>query len=38
MSDRFANSSQNVLSDIVELAFYSTLVLLIVLLWVYIPA
>jgi hypothetical protein len=38
MSDRFAESSQNTVSDIVELAFYSVSVLFIVLLWVYIPA
>ena len=38
MSDRFAESSRNVVSDIVELAFYSISVLLILLLWVYIPA
>ena len=34
MSDRFANS----VSDIVELALYSTSLLFIVLLWVYVPA
>jgi hypothetical protein len=38
MSDRFAESSRNVVSDIVELAFYSISVLLIFLLWVYVPA
>ena len=38
MSDRFAQSSPNVVSDVVELAFYSISVLLIFLLWVYIPA
>jgi hypothetical protein len=38
MSDRFAESSRNAASDIVELAFYSISVLLILLLWVYVPA
>jgi hypothetical protein len=38
MSDRFAESSPNTVSDIVELALYSTAVLFIVLLWVYVPA
>ena len=38
MSERFAESSQNTVSDIVELALYSTSVLFIVLLWVYVPA
>ena len=38
MSDRFAESSQNAMSDVVKLAFYSTSVLFIVLLWVYVPA
>ena len=38
MSDRFAERSQNAMSDAVELAFYSILFLLIVLLWVYVPA
>ncbi len=38
MSDRFAESSPNTLSDAVELALYSTVVLFIVLLWVYVPA
>jgi hypothetical protein len=38
MSDRFAESSPNTVSDIAELALYSTAVLFIVLLWVYVPA
>ena len=38
MSDRFAERSQNAMSDAVELAFYSILFLLIVLLWVYVLA
>jgi hypothetical protein len=38
MSDRLAQSSPDVVSDIVELAFYSISVLLIFLLWVYVPA
>jgi hypothetical protein len=38
MSKRFAESNQNAVSDIVELALYSTSVLFIVLLWVYVPA
>ena len=38
MSDRFAERSQNAMSDAVELAFYTILFLLIVLLWVYVPA
>jgi hypothetical protein len=38
MSDRFAESTQNMVSDIIELALYSTSVLFIVLLWVYVPA
>ena len=38
MSDSFAESSSNTLSDIIELALYSTSVLFIVLLWVYVPA
>ena len=39
MSDRLAESNQNaVMSDIIELALYSTSVLFIVLLWVYVPA
>jgi hypothetical protein len=38
MSDRFAESGSNSVSDIVELALYSTSVLFIVLLWVYVPA
>ena len=38
MSDRFAKSSPDAVSDIVELAFYSISVLLILLLWVYVPA
>jgi hypothetical protein len=38
MSDRLAESSHNAVSDIVELAFYSISFLLILLLWVYIPA
>lgn len=38
MSDRLAESSNNAASDIIELALYSTSVLFIVLLWIYIPA
>jgi hypothetical protein len=38
MSDRLAESSDNTVSDIIELALYSTCVLFIVLLWVYVPA
>jgi hypothetical protein len=38
MSDRFANSGPNTVSDAVELALYSIAVLFIVLLWVYVPA
>jgi hypothetical protein len=38
MSNRFAERSQNAISDAVELAFYSILFLLIVLLSVYVPA
>ena len=38
MSDRFAESGPNTASDIVELALYSTSVLFIVLLWIYVPA
>jgi hypothetical protein len=38
MSDRLAESSRNTVSDLIELALYSTSVLFIVLLWVYVPA
>jgi len=38
MSDRFAKGSPDAVSDIVELALYSISVLLIFLLWVYVPA
>ena len=38
MSDHFAESGPNTVSDAVELALYSISVLLIVLLWVYVPA
>ena len=38
MSDRFAEGSPDPVSDIVELALYSTSVLLVLLLWVYFPA
>jgi hypothetical protein len=38
MSDRFAESGPNTVSDAVELALYSTSVLFIVLLWVYVSA
>jgi hypothetical protein len=38
MSDRFAEGRPGAVSDIVELALYSISVLLIVLLWVYVPA
>jgi hypothetical protein len=38
MSDRLAESSPSTVSDIIELALYSTAVLFIVLLWVYVPA
>jgi len=38
MSERAVEDRQNRASDIVELAFYSILVLLLMLLWVYVPA
>jgi hypothetical protein len=38
MSNRFAESGLNTVSDAIELALYSTSILLIVLLWVYVPA
>jgi hypothetical protein len=38
MSDHLANSGANTVSDLIELALYSTSVLFIVLLWVYVPA
>ena len=38
MSDCAVEDRQNRASDIVELAFYSLLVLLLMLLWVYVPA
>jgi hypothetical protein len=38
MSNRFAEGSPDAVSDIVELAFYSISVLLILLVWVYVPA
>ena len=38
MSDRFAESDPNTLSDPVELALYSTFVFLIVLICAYVPA
>ena len=38
MRDRLAESSNNAASDIIELVLYSTSVLFIVLLWIYIPA
>ena len=38
MIDRLTESSPNTVSDIGELALYSTSVLFIVLLWVYVPA
>jgi hypothetical protein len=38
MSDRLAECSPTTASDIVELALYSTSVLFVVLLWVYVPA
>ena len=38
MSDRFAKSGPNTVSDAVELALYSTSVLFIVVLWGYVPA
>ena len=38
MSYRLAESSPNTASDILELALYSTSVLFVVLLWVYVPA
>ena len=38
MSDRFAESGPNTVSDAVELALYSAALLFIVLLWVYVPA
>ena len=38
MSDRLAESSPSTASDILELALYSTSVLFVVLLWVYVLA
>ena len=38
MSDRPAESGPNTVSDAVQLALYSTAVLFVVLLWVYVPA
>jgi hypothetical protein len=38
MSERLAESGPSTVSDIVELALYSTSVLFVVLLWVYVPA
>jgi hypothetical protein len=38
MSDHFAESGPDTVSDIAELALYSTSVLFTVLLWVYVPA
>jgi hypothetical protein len=38
MSDRLAASGPNTVSDIGELALYSTSILFIVLLWIYVPA
>jgi hypothetical protein len=38
MSDRFAETGPNTVSDAVELALYSTAVLFVVLLWIYVPA
>ena len=38
MSDRAVEDRQNRASDIIELAFCSILVLLLMLLWVYVPA
>jgi hypothetical protein len=38
MSDRLGESSHSAVSDIIELALYSTSVLFIVLLWIYVPA
>jgi hypothetical protein len=38
MSDRFAESGPDTVSDIIEIALYSTSVLFIVLLWIYVPA
>jgi hypothetical protein len=38
MSDRFAENGPDPVSDIIELALYSTSVLFVVLLWVYVPA
>jgi hypothetical protein len=38
MTDRLAESSHSAVSDIIEVALYSTSVLLIVLLWICIPA
>ena len=38
MSDRLAENSHSAVSDIIELALYSTSVLFIVLLWIYVPA
>jgi hypothetical protein len=38
MSDRLAESSNREVSEIIEIALYCTSVLLIVLLWICIPA
>jgi hypothetical protein len=38
MSDRLLESGRNAVSDIVEFALYSISVLLIFLLWAYVPA
>jgi hypothetical protein len=38
MSDRLAESSHSAVSGIIALALYSTSVLFIVLLWIYLPA
>ena len=38
MSNCFEESSRYTVSDIVELALYSTSVLFFVLLWIYVPA
>jgi hypothetical protein len=38
MSDRLAENGPETVADIIELALYSTSVLFVVLLWIYVPA
>jgi hypothetical protein len=38
MTDRVTENGPDTLSDIIELALYSTSVLFFVLLWIYVPA